>query len=223
MVVRIFSGGVDYFGVCYNSVKGLSTMFRTLTPGVEVVEMTADRFNPAEWKPEDVIVMPGGVCSIWDRLIGKHTAGLKAHVERGGGYLGVCAGAFYASSLVNYKVDEKLTLFRERELSLVKSVARGPLFGQEPRSVRVRFGEKEGELIMNGGGGFFEVDGAKLLAGFEKGPSAILSTHSGRVVLCQPHIEYCSIDPTRVTCVDPEAFNAECFIKITRELGLDAH
>jgi len=198
-------------------------MFKTLTPGVEVVEMSVDRFRPAEWRPEDVIVMPGGVCSIWDRLIGEHIEGLKAHVEKGGGYFGVCAGAFYASSIVNYTVDEKLTLIRERKLSLVRSVAKGPLFGLEPRAVLVRFGDKEGELIMNGGGGFFEVEGARLLAGFEKGPSAILSTHGGRVVLCQPHIEYCSIDPARVRCVDPEAFNAECFIKITRELGISAH
>ncbi len=221
--VRIFAGGKDYFGVCYNSVQGLRTMFKTFAPHLDVVEMSAATFNPTEWRCGDVIVMPGGRCSIWDTLIGEHIGAIREHVERGGRYLGVCAGAFFASSSSDYRIPGVRPLLRERTLSLVKGSARGPLFGQAPKAVSVQFGDREGEMVMNGGGGFFDIEGAKLLAGFKDGPSAIVSTHEGRVVLCQPHIEYCSIDPERVRYVDLDAFNSKCFIEIVKELGLNAH
>lgn len=50
------------------------------------------------------------------------------YVRRGGAYLGLCAGAYYASSRVQFEPGSALQVVGSRELSFFPGVARGAAY-----------------------------------------------------------------------------------------------
>lgn len=77
-----------------------------------------------------LLVMPGGRDLPYvERLRGKGNEAISRFVENGGGYLGICAGAYYGCSAVQFaQGDPHLEVVGRRELSFFKGVSQGPVF-----------------------------------------------------------------------------------------------
>ena len=77
-----------------------------------------------------LFVIPGGRDLPYVNLLhGKGTERIRSFVESGGSFLGVCAGAYFASSYVEFDKGGPLHVEGERELQLFPGKAIGPLFG----------------------------------------------------------------------------------------------
>lgn len=77
-----------------------------------------------------LLVMPGGrdlpYCK---ELDGKGNKQIRAFVEGGGSYLGICAGAYYGSAYVEFsKGDPKMQVVGPRELAFLPVTSVGPVF-----------------------------------------------------------------------------------------------
>ena len=77
-----------------------------------------------------LLVMPGGRDLPYvDKLKGKGNENISQFVKNGGGYLGICAGAYYGCSSVQFaQGDPLLEVVGQRELSFFKGVSQGPVF-----------------------------------------------------------------------------------------------
>lgn len=82
--------------------------------------------------PETVslFVMPGGADLFYcEKLNGAGNAAIRSYVESGGTYLGICAGAYYACSRIEWAQDAKhQAIIGERELNFFKGTAIGPVY-----------------------------------------------------------------------------------------------
>ena len=99
----------------------------------EVQTITPDDItlgNCLSWPGCSLLVMPGGRDLPYvDRLSGAGNAKIKEFIRRGGGYLGICAGAYYGCSLVEFaQGDPLLEVCGARKLALYPGTARGPTF-----------------------------------------------------------------------------------------------
>ena len=79
-------------------VKKLSRILRE-DPKVRMRPMNASDVRTGVLQQYDVLIIPGGYASRQGRAIGKKgSLAVRAFVEGGGGYLGICAGAYLAGS-----------------------------------------------------------------------------------------------------------------------------
>lgn len=51
---------------------------------------------------------------------------IRAYIENGGNYLGICAGSYYGSKQVEFDINGPLEVNEEREMKLFKGRAIGP-------------------------------------------------------------------------------------------------
>ena len=77
-----------------------------------------------------LLVMPGGRDLPYvEKLKGKGNENISHFVKNGGGYLGICAGAYYSCSRVQFaRGDPLLEVVGPRELSFFKGISQGPVF-----------------------------------------------------------------------------------------------
>ena len=77
-----------------------------------------------------LLVMPGGKDLPYvERLAGKGNESISHFVRNGGGYLGICAGAYYGCSAVQFaQGDPLLEVVGPRELSFFNGISQGPVF-----------------------------------------------------------------------------------------------
>lgn len=78
-----------------------------------------------------LLVMPGGADRPYDRALrGAGNARIRAWVEAGGRYLGLCAGGYYGCARVEFEIGASsagLEVCEARELAFYAGTARGPL------------------------------------------------------------------------------------------------
>lgn len=128
MRVLIYAGeGVSSF-----SLQETLKTFRSLYAHVE----TADdaMLCHADWEKDTaLLIIPGGRDIPYDRkLKGKGTAKIRKFVEEGGSFLGICAGAYFASSEVVFEKGTPLEVHEERDLSFFPGAAVGTLYPHSP-------------------------------------------------------------------------------------------
>ncbi len=76
----------------------------------------------------DIFVMPGGAdLPYCKKLNGAGNDNIRAFVEDGGTYLGICAGAYYACKALEFHKGRDDEIVGKRELSFTDSVAYGSL------------------------------------------------------------------------------------------------
>jgi glutamine amidotransferase-like uncharacterized protein len=88
--------------------KGIRNVERCvkLLPGVTIERLSADEIRQGALGPFDVVVFSGGAASAQARSIGDEgRAEVRRFVEDGGGYLGVCAGAYLACAGYDWGVE----------------------------------------------------------------------------------------------------------------------
>ena len=145
-------------------------------------------------------IMPGGRDIPYTRsLKGIGTSNIKRFVEEGGTYIGVCAGAYFGGSYVEFDKEGPLEVLGERELKFYSGTVRGPVYGvfdyyskKGAFAVEINWTEKL-HVYFNGGGTFEGGEGA-VIATLPSGEPAIIETKvgKGKALLSSVHFEYLS-------------------------------
>lgn len=155
----------------------------------------------ADWPAHvDVLAVPGGRDLPYVRdLHGKGTRRIRAFVEGGGRYLGICAGAYFGSREVVFESGGPLQVLGQRELSFYAGKAVGPAYGLGLFDYRSERGARlaqvgSARVYFNGGPAFPEAKGGEVLARYDDlpdKPAAILRcpVGSGVAILAGVHIE----------------------------------
>ena len=151
-----------------------------------------------------LLIMPGGADLYYsEKLNGRGNDLIKKFVEDGGAYLGICAGAYYASRHLDWNNGE---IAGSRELDLFEGTTFGPVSGwvEKPHNLydgswikAVSIKDKHGrsfKTFYNGGPLFEKITTYSVLGQYtdlEGSPPAIIEGRSGkgRFVLASPHIE----------------------------------
>ncbi len=155
-------------------------------------------------RSSSLLIVPGGRdCFYHSDLDGRGTDKIRAFVEAGGGYLGICAGAYFASGTIAFERGGPLEVCGERSLRFFPGLAWGPAYGPNQYSYENARGAKsatistplgDGGIYFNGGcafdapaedviGRYLDLPGA---------PPAILQRQigKGQVILSGVHLEY---------------------------------
>ncbi|WP_213318256.1 BPL-N domain-containing protein [Chlamydiifrater volucris] len=171
--------------------------------------------NPFWEESAVLLVMPGGADRPYHRrLSGRGTSRIRGFVEGGGSYLGICAGAYFASAFVYFEETEpkKNIIDEARDLRFFPGTAVGPAYGggfsyHDFRGVRPAFLELQTTLagtktvfssLFHGGCYFDKADKFPGIvvegrySDIEGSPAAIISAKigAGSVVLSGVHFEY---------------------------------
>ncbi|EFR05115.1 biotin-protein ligase [Nannizzia gypsea CBS 118893] len=119
-------------GTTVDSVRQcLYTLRRILSPNYAVIPVTGEMVIKEPWTASCALfVMPGGADLPYCRTLnGEGNRRIKQFVQRGGSYLGLCAGGYYGSARCEFEVgNKKLEVIGDRELAFFPGIARGCAF-----------------------------------------------------------------------------------------------
>ncbi|KIW08362.1 biotin-[acetyl-CoA-carboxylase] ligase [Verruconis gallopava] len=187
--VLVYSGP----GSTIESVRHcLYTLRRLLSPNYAVLSVTADAIIKEPWTASCALfVMPGGADLGYCRTLnGEGNRKIIQYVNRGGAYLGLCAGGYYGSSRCEFEVGVKgMEVVGDRELGFFPGICRGLAFpgfvyaseaGAKAAELKVHkevFGSTGANLpefvrsYFNGGGVFVDAErfkerGVEILASY---------------------------------------------------------
>ncbi|KAG5457373.1 MAG: biotin-protein ligase [Olpidium bornovanus] len=173
MNVLVYSGD----GVSSTSVEHARASLRALLAhryDVMIVDANVLRSEP--WTEQcALLVFPGGRDLPYLRdLAGTANQRILSYVRRGGRYLGICAGAYYASARVEFELGGPLAVEGSRELAFFPGVCQGSVFpgfqynsmvGARAAAIHVDPGAlgdgdlpEEFRVYHNGGGAFVGAD-----------------------------------------------------------------
>ena len=185
------------------------TLRRLLSPYYAVIAVTGDMIIKEPWTAScAAIVFPGGADQGYCRTLnGAGNRRIRQFVEKGGLYLGFCAGGYYGSRRCEFEVGNKLLeVIGDRELAFYPGTARGCAFagfvyhsekGARAASLKVNKTvlssgniPNEFKSYYNGGGAFVDApkyadQGVEVLASYSE-PIAIDSGEgSAAIVYCK--------------------------------------
>lgn len=144
--VLVYSGGLTHPGWWNNenlttpsgngstveSVRHcLYTLRRLLAPNYAVIPVTGDMIIKEPWTSTcAALVMPGGADQGYCRTLnGEGNRRIREFVQRGGVYIGFCAGGYYGSKRCEFEVGKKLMeVVGNRELAFFPGTCRGCAF-----------------------------------------------------------------------------------------------
>ncbi|KAL9624386.1 MAG: hypothetical protein Q9160_001348 [Pyrenula sp. 1 TL-2023] len=109
----------------------LYTFRRLLAPNYAVIPVTGDMIIKEPWTATcAAFVMPGGADNGYCRTLnGEGNRRIRQWVERGGSYIGFCAGGYYGSSRCEFEVgNRKMEVVGDRELQFFPGICRGCAF-----------------------------------------------------------------------------------------------
>lgn len=119
-------------GATIDSVRHcLYSLRRLLSPKYAVVTVTGDALIKEPWTAScAMLVFPGGADLGYCRTLnGEGNRRITQFVERGGAFLGFCAGGYYGSSRCEFEVgDRKMEVVGARELAFYPGTCRGGAF-----------------------------------------------------------------------------------------------
>ncbi|KAI9854124.1 MAG: biotin holocarboxylase synthetase [Vezdaea acicularis] len=128
MNVLVYAGN----GSTVESVRHcLWTLRRLLSPNYAVITVTGEMLIKEPWTPScALLVFPGGADLGYCRTLnGEGNRRISRYVQRGGSYLGFCAGGYYGSSRCEFEVgNKKLEVVGDRELAFFPGTCRGSAF-----------------------------------------------------------------------------------------------
>lgn len=170
--------------------------------------ITPEQILTTDWEKETrLFIIPGGADLPYTRsLNGARNQKIRQFVENGGTYLGICAGAYFASSSVEFAKGTSLEVTGTRELQFFEGPAIGPLVpycyhnNSGARAIRLFYQDQEVKVFYNGGCYF--PNAQHVLAYYENNLPAIIECRvgKGKAILSGVHFEY---DPTLMDKNDP--------------------
>lgn len=197
-------------GVSVESLKQVLTTINKATAGqYDVKTINAKEVIDGTWAQQAVLfILPGGADIPYvKKLQGKGNDNIKHFVKNGGGYLGFCAGSYYASSYVEFDKGGEYEVMGKRELAFFPGKAIGPFLApyhyQNNSGARAALiqtymdGVKPELAVYYNGGGYFEhaenYPNVNVLARYANAglPAIIYIKYGeGHVVLSGVHFEY---------------------------------
>lgn len=108
--------------------RGEGTWYQGTVPGMA---LSAQETIEGDWdRSASLFIMPGGRDRLYHAdLKGPGNQKIRSFVEKGGTYLGICAGAYYGCKKIDFERDSPLEICEERELSFFSGTAIGPAYG----------------------------------------------------------------------------------------------
>lgn len=178
-----------------------------------IVLVKKDLFQRTDWKKDThLVIFPGGRdIPYHNALKGTGNDNIRDFVEKGGSFLGICAGGYYGSANIEFEQNGPLEIIAERELKFFPGIARGPAYGLRKFNYKSKKGAQIAKLnfvppfisfqttaYYNGGCAFLgaeKYNNVSILARYadiEEQPAAIVKCNvgNGRAVLSGVHPEY---------------------------------
>ncbi|MGE3954548.1 MAG: BPL-N domain-containing protein [Parachlamydiales bacterium] len=195
-------------GVAPFSLRQTLSSLKGALPDADLAPIDAEALAEGSWAAgTTLLAFPGGRdLPYHNTLQGKANRQIRCFVEEGGLYLGLCAGAYYASSRVVFERGRPLEVIGDRELAFFPGETHGPLFEKSftytsegsAESARIAFGMGELHCYYNGGCTFPEAErhpNTEILARYADlpgGPAAIIRCQvgKGRALLSGVHLEH---------------------------------
>lgn len=187
----------------------LYSLRRLLSPTYAVITVTGDAIIKEPWTAScALLVFPGGAdLGYCRKLNGEGNRRISQYVERGGLYLGFCAGGYYGSKRCEFEVgDKKMEVVGNRELAFFPGICRGCAFsgfvyhreaGARATQIRVsKTALTKGSVpdvfrtYYNGGGVFvdapkYEDEGVEVIADYTERLDVDAGEGSACVVYCK--------------------------------------
>jgi biotin---protein ligase len=207
MNVLVYNGpGVSQTSLSHT----ISSLKALLSPHFSVQTVSATALASQPWSEScALLVLPGGRDLPYLTSLATATTHIRSYVNNGGAFLGICAGAYYASRRVEWESGTKLEVSGSRPLAFFEGICKGcvyPGFAYDSengaRAVAVEDVD-EAEIMygmyFNGGGEFIGVDTSKtatVLAKYveEEGQGKVAAVRcrvgKGSAVLWGTHPEY---------------------------------
>jgi biotin--protein ligase len=176
---------------------------------IALKRMDASQLKTESWEKETaLIVFPGGRDIFFHvALDGEGTDKIRSFVENGGAYLGICAGAYFASEAIEFEKGGSLEVCGKRSLMLYPGLAIGPAYGNNKyrydnlhgiEAAHVSWNDNRFHAYYNGGCTFVDADkysNVQILSSYlelESEPPAIVLCHvgKGKAMLTGVHLEY---------------------------------
>ncbi|KAF7729784.1 biotin holocarboxylase synthetase [Apophysomyces ossiformis] len=118
-------------GTSKNSVRHTEATFtKILGHSYQIIKVDADLIKQGGWEQGcALLVVPGGRDQPYcGDLNGDGNRKIKEYVKKGGRYLGICAGAYYASASIEFeKGDPDMEVCGPRELAFYPGLCRGTI------------------------------------------------------------------------------------------------
>jgi glutamine amidotransferase-like uncharacterized protein len=194
-------------GVSDESLKQTILTFKKFSKKYTVKTINAEQIKNCDWTHKAALfIIPGGADVHYaKKLNGKGNEVIKKYVQEGGRFLGICAGAYYASSYVEFDKGGELEVLGERELRFFPGKAIGPILA--PYDYKTNKGARAAKIITtfkdipqvtifyNGGGYFKDAEkypNTTVIATYENNLPAIIMVNlgNGKVLLSGVHLEY---------------------------------
>jgi biotin--protein ligase len=203
--------------ICIYRDKGVSLTYALLLyqelkknqPTKTLRWVKAKNLTEDHWEEDcSLLIIPGGQDVYYHELLkGAPNQRIRSFVENGGVYIGICAGAYYGCSSLEFDVDHPLEVIGKRELEFFSGVARGPAYGYGTFCYKSEKGGHISKLKLhdesiayayfNGGcyfDSFIESDQVSILAKYAdipNEPAALIKAEigKGRAILCGFHPE----------------------------------
>lgn len=207
--ILLYSGN----GTSPNAVRHTQhTLKMLLGHAYDIVSVDAQTLRSEPWEDTcAMVVVPGGRdLPYCHDLNGAANARIKHYVQGGGRYLGLCAGAYYASKTIEFEKDKELQVLGPRELAFYPGLSRGTIYPgfvydseKGARAALVETATQTLPMYYNGGGYFAhaeQYDNVKVLARYaepgicqdEAKPAAAVECKVGQgtAILIATHPEY---------------------------------
>ncbi len=183
--------------------KSLPLTIETLKealPKHSIKTINAEEVIKNNWAKDAVLfIIPGGADLPYaKKLNGKANENIKAFVKNGGSFLGICAGAYYASSYVEFDKGGELEVLGDRELDFFPGKSIGPVL--DKYDYKNNSGARAADIgkatVYYNGGGYFEnaahFKNVSVIANYKGNLPAIIHIKYGKgnVVLSGVHFEF---------------------------------
>lgn len=208
----------DDLGVSREALSQSIGLFeQTVNGHMQIKTLNALSIKQNKWtKDAALLVIPGGIASSYaQKLKGIGNQNILQYIEKGGAYLGICAGGYYGSAAIEFDKGGPLEVLSQRELQLFKGKAIGPILapydyrsyrGARAANLNTSFSSFHNPCVFYNGGGYFENAAAcpntQVIASYQNGLPAVIKTPYGKgnVLLSGVHFEY---DPYTLDSTDP--------------------
>ncbi len=193
----------------------LRHLVRSLRKSVDLSKYSLKRMDAVallkeNWESETALfIVPGGRDVFYhNKLKGEGVERISAYIRGGGSFLGICAGAYFGASEIEFEKGGQFEVCAKRHLGLFPGRAVGPALGSNKYHIEsdrgaeaalVHWKEDYYAFTFYNGGCFFEeperfaeVSVLGRYAELEQSPAAVVSCSvgKGRAILSGVHIEY---------------------------------